>query len=145
MADAIRGYLALLKEQPDPEDVRLGKLAQALDSLLMVYHRLPDTEPDPDLDAPRVEYERLERLASASFPEFGFYWDVEPNMDMDQPITLGDGISDVAEIAQDLMEVLWLIENAGADYAIWMYRWGYHNHWGRHLLDLRRYLHSLMH
>ena len=66
-------------------------------------------------------------------------------MDMDQPIGLGDGISDVAEIGQDLMEVLWLLENVGADDAVWMYRWGYHHHWGGHLHNLRRYLHRLMH
>ncbi len=144
MVDAIRGFLALLKEQPDPEDVRLHRLAQALDALLLVYHRLPSTEPDPDVDAPRAEYEPIARLASASFPELGFYCDVEPNMDMDQPITLGDGTSDVAEIAQDLMEVLWLLENVGTDDAIWTYRWGYHYHWGRHLHDLRRYLHTLV-
>lgn len=144
MAEAILAYLALLKEQADPKEVRLDSLSRALDALLMVYHDLPNTEPDPDVDSPRVEYEPLERLASASFPELGFYCDVEPNMDMDQPIGLGDGISDVAEIAQDLMEVVWLLENVGADDAIWMYRWGYRHHWGGHLHDLRRYLHSLM-
>ena len=144
MAEAILAYLALLKDQADPEEGRLGSLAQAFDALLLVYHGLPDTEPGPDVDAPRAEYDPLERSASACFPELGFYCDVEPNRDLDQAIGLGDGISDVAEIAQDLMEVLWLLENVGADDAIWMYRWGYRHHWGGHLHDLRRHLHSLM-
>lgn len=40
------------------------------------------------------------------------------------------------------MEVLWLFENADENDAIWDFRFGYQTHWGRHLHEMRVYLHS---
>jgi hypothetical protein len=51
--------------------------------------------------------------------------------------------SDLAEIASDLSEVLWLFENASHNDAVWDFRFGYQSHWGRHLHEVRTYLHDL--
>jgi len=145
MATAINAYLALLKEEPDEENVRLSKLCEALDSLLVEYHRAPDVEPDTEDSSPTVPYEPLAARASASFPELGLYTDVDPTEGLTQEVTQGDAIDDLADIARDLSGVISLIESGAANDAIWEFRFGYQTHWGMHLHRLRRYLHSVMH
>lgn len=145
MVAAILEYLELLKDEPDNESVRLNRLAEALDRLVIEYHRAPDVEPDVmDVASPTVSYEPLAKRAAASFPELGLYGDVEPQDGLDQEISLGDAIDDLADIARDLTDVLWHLDNVGVNDAIWMFRFGYQTHWGRHLHDIRRYLHSVM-
>lgn len=56
---------------------------------------------------------------------------------------MSTAVGDLVEIAADLMEVLWLFDNASENDAIWQFRWGYRHHWGRHLHELRVYLHAL--
>lgn len=145
MVAAILAYLELLKDEPGDESVRLNRLAEALDRLVIEYHRAPDVEPDVvDVESPTISYQPLAKRAAASFPELGLYGDVDPQDGLDQEISLGDAIDDLADIARDLTEVLWHLDNVGVNDAIWMFRFGYQTHWGRHLHDIRRYLHSVM-
>lgn len=53
---AIQEYLALLKDKPDEEGVRLYRLCEALDRLVIEYHRSPDVEPDTEDETPSVPY-----------------------------------------------------------------------------------------
>ncbi|WP_255528395.1 DUF5063 domain-containing protein [Qipengyuania sp. YIM B01966] len=145
MVNAINGYLALLKSQPDDEETRLAKLCEALDCLVIEYHRAPDVEPDTDDLLPSVPYEPLAERAAASFPELGYYADVEPQDGLEQEVTLGGAVDDLADIARDLSGVLWHIDRGAANDAYWEFRFGYQTHWGMHLRRLRRYLHSIMH
>jgi hypothetical protein len=145
MVAAIHAYLELLKDRPDDESVRLDRLAEALDRLVIAYHHTPDTEPEGEgAEAPSVPYEPLAKRAAASFPELGYYADVDPEEGLDQKIGLADAIDDLADIARDLTEVLWHLENVGVDDAIWVFRFGYRSHWGTHLHRLRLYLHAKM-
>lgn len=57
---------------------------------------------------------------------------------------IGDAIDDIVDIAQELMDVAWLWEQAGADAACWQYRFGHDGHWGRHLRVLRAYQDALI-
>ena len=146
MVAAILGYLELLKDEPEDEAVRLRRLAEALDRLVIEYHHAPDVEPDTvDVESPTVPYEPLAKRASASFPELGFYADVEPQGGLEQDVGQGDAIDDLADIARDLTDVLWHLDNLGVNDAVWEFRFGYQSHWGAHLHRLRRYLHSVMH
>ena len=145
IALAINGFLGLLKEEPDNEDVRLVKLCEALDRLVAEYHRAPDVEPDTEGVSDSVPYEPLAARASASFPELGLYADVDPSEVLPQEVGVGDAIDDLADIARDLTGVLGLINNGATNDAIWEFRFGYQTHWGIHLHNLRRYLHVIMH
>lgn len=145
MVAAILAYVELLKDQPDDENVRLDRLAQALDRLVIEYHRAPDVEPEMvDVESPTVPYEPLAKRAALSFPELGYYADVEPEGGLDQEIGLADAIDDLADIARDLTDVLWHLDNVGVNDAIWVFRFGYQSHWGMHLHRLRLYLHAKM-
>lgn len=142
---AIHDYLALFKDKPDEDGVRLSRLCEALDRLVIEYHRSPEVQPGTEDEAPSVPYEPLAARASASFPELGLYAHAEPMEGLDQQLTQGDAIDDLADIARDLSGVLWLIKHGAVDDAIWEFRFGYQSHWGMHLHQLRRYLYSVMH
>ena len=141
ITSAIHDYLAAL-EGKNREG--LYDLAKTLDRLVDVYHQTADVEPDTvDSEAPRVEERPISDAASAAHPELGLYAVVAPEDRPDQKVGLGDSVSDLAEIAVDLTEVLWLFENAGHNDAVWQFRFGYQSHWGRHLHEVRTYLHAL--
>ncbi len=122
-----------------------AKLAMALDSLVWAYNHSSDVEPETDdVDNPKSDYDLLAKRASEVFPELGYYCDVDPDENIEQKIGVGNAIDDIADIARDLSEVLWLKQNVSENEAVWMFRFGYESHWGRHLHDLRRYLHVLI-
>jgi hypothetical protein len=54
---------------------------------------------------------------------------------------MGAGWDDLADITSDLREVLWCWENTSEADAAWHFRFLYQIHWGRHLHNLRSYLH----
>lgn len=142
IVSAIVRYLAVLGEQ---EGATLHDLAKSLDALVLAYHGSPSVEPDTidEPRAPRVDEKLIIESISTAFPDLGWYALVEPDGDHDQEVVLSISSSDLAEIAVDLLEVLWLFEHASHNDAIWAFRFGYRSHWGRHLHELRTYLHAL--
>ena len=142
---ACRAYLDLLRAAPaDPRERQL-LLAAALDRLCAAYNETSDVELDSiEVDAPRTEMNRFGGPAASSFPELGFYPQVDPLEGFDQEIGQGWGLDDLTDIAADLTEVLWFLDQRRVNNAIWQFRWGYENHWGHHLHNLRRYLHNLL-
>ena len=140
MLDAIRAYLAAALNDP-PE---LSRLAAALDGLAVAYHGTPPgSVTHPDVDAPRANHATVAKQVAARFPELGLYPLLDPLED-GQELLFGDAISDIEEIACDLMEVLWEFEHTSEAQACWTFRFGYETHWGAHLHDLRRVLWSTM-
>jgi hypothetical protein len=139
---AIRTYLDVLHGKRGRE---LYDLASALDHLVMTYHNTDSVTPDTveASPAPRVDEKPIIDAASTAFPDLGWYALVDPEEGQDQEIGMSIAVGDFAEIAADLEEVLWLFENASHNDAVWQFRWGYQFHWGRHLHELRLYLHSL--
>ncbi len=141
---AIRRYLVLIDPDQQDADATLSLLAQAIDRLIAAYYAAPDIGPDMDGSrAPRVDDKPYADAAAAAFPQLGFYAVVEPECITEQEVGLGSGPDDLAEIAVDLIEVLWLFENDSENDAVWQFRWGYQNHWGRHAHELRLYLHTM--
>ena len=53
-----------------------------------------------------------------------------------------DAIDDLADIAKDLIQFMWFLDNVSLSDAIWDFRFGYQSHWGPHLHGLRAYLNS---
>lgn len=140
------GYLALLHNAPAEERERQLKLAQVFDDLCAAYNYTDDVGPDTDgIDAPRSDASQFVEMASRSFPELGYYRLADPLEGLKQKIGVGDARDDLSDIAVDLTEVMWLLDQpARTGDAIWQFRWGYENHWGQHLHDLRWYLHRLL-
>ena len=142
---ACRGFLDLLRSAPCEPRERQLKLAAAFDRLSDAYNNTPHVEPDTEeVDAPRADPKLFGEQAASSFPELGFYPEVDPLEGFDQAIGQGWGLDDLMDIAVDLTEVLWLLDQRRVNDAVWQFRWGYQNHWGHHLHDLRRYLHRLL-
>jgi hypothetical protein len=139
---AIQHYLGVLEGKGG---ATLYDLAKALDRLVTTYHGTPDVAPDTTevSAAPRVEEKPIIDAATAAFPDLDFYWLVDPDGGPEQQLGASYAVGDLAEIAADLVEVLWLFENASHNDAVWQFRWGYQYHWGKHLHELRPYLHVL--
>jgi hypothetical protein len=139
---ASRRYLEVLQGK---EHATLYDLAKALDELVATYHRVPEVEPDR-IDgpaAPRTDERPIIDAAAASFPELDWFALVDPQAGEEQQVWLSMALGDLSEIASDLLEVLWLFENASHNEAVWEFRFGYRFHWGRHLHEVRTYLHAL--
>ena len=144
ITSAINEYLRLLQREPADTLKELGELARAMDRLVLCYHDTPDVGPETtDSEAPRVDEVPFIERASAAFPDLDWYALVDPEGGPDQQVGMSIAVGDLVEIAVDLLEVLWLFDNASENDALWQFRWGYQNHWGRHLHELRVYLHAL--
>jgi len=144
MIEAIRDYLALLEAPREAEDDRLQALAEVLDRLAFAYHRTPETSVEDAADPPEAApYRQRREAAVRAFPNFGFYTGMKA-LDRHPPPeeSVGDAIDDLAELAIELQQIRWRWENNGPEDAAWHFRFGYRSHWGRHLHDLRRYVHA---
>lgn len=141
------GYLQFLEERPGPrEDENLRKLADILDDLIALGrntpHRFDDDQPDP----PERDLARWAAVAARRFPSLGGGYNIPVDITRsiaDTELACGHAIDDLGDIAGDLSEVLWRFEHTSDDDALWHFRWGYENHWGKHASDLRWYLHAL--
>ena len=142
ISGAIRHYLDVLEGK---DGATLHDLAKALDGLVVAYHQTTDVGPDgPEVPLPPgVDHRPIDEAASAAFPDLGWYSVVDPQGAEGQRIGQTIATSDLAEIAADLLDVLWQFENARHNDAVWAFRFGYQTHWGRHLHEIRTYLHSL--
>jgi hypothetical protein len=140
---ASRAYLAYLQAAPTEVRERQTGLAAVLDDLCVAYNKTRDVEPETmELDSPRADLKRIGERTAPSFPELGFYAEVDPLQGQDQQVGQGWALDDLMDIATDLAEVLWFLDQRRIDDAIWQFRWGYQNHWGDHLHGLRRFLHK---
>lgn len=123
------------------ESPSIQLLARRLDELAMSYHDTPLGDPDDSDERPtledRVEYTDI----GPRFPSFGYYGIADPREVPGEPM-IGDAIDDIMDIANDLKEVLRRFDRFGAEDAHWHFRSSYQDHWGEHLRDLARYLHS---
>lgn len=139
----IREFLALFDQPPETRAERIRKLAETLDKLACAYHQLPDEETAYSAEAPELtSYNDMREIASRVFQDFWFYAVVPPEPNPNVPIGMGDAIDDLADIARELKQVEWLWENSDRQEAERHFRLGYQIHWGRHLHDLRSYVHA---
>ncbi|OYQ24776.1 hypothetical protein CHU93_15595 [Sandarakinorhabdus cyanobacteriorum] len=135
---AARRFIDLATAAIDPT---ADALAKSLDELAVTYYDTPLGMPDEQAEDPppaRVAYADI----SARFPDFGYYGAANPAATSGSAF-LGDAIDDIVDIVRDLEEVLWRFEHIGCDDAHWHFRVLFQAHWGVHLRDLSRYLHSM--
>jgi hypothetical protein len=144
LIDAVRAYLALLRAPPDTEIEALRALARARDQLSCAYHDTSPVDVDDSNDPPELAtYEDMRITAARAFPGFGFYAVARPGDVPPSEGSTADAIDDLADIALELLRVEWRWINNGPADANWEFCWGYRSHWGRHLHDLRGYVHAL--
>jgi hypothetical protein len=143
MLDAIRQYLALISDTSLADDQRLHSLACALDRLAWEYHGLPDSGPADDNREPPARTDLSDAIKRA-FPSLGWYPCSDSLKGIEESPLMCDGLDDVADIAATMIEAMWRWENLGEADAAWYLRLVY-GHWGRHLHNLRSYLHATLH
>jgi Domain of unknown function (DUF5063) len=121
----------------------LRELALALDGLTAVYFTLPEVEPSEDApdSVSLIDESEFGTAAARLFPDLGYYNIADPEGPPDESPGGSIASGDLTEIATDLSRISWMFENALAVDAIWEFRWGYQYHWGKHLHEVRCYLH----
>jgi len=148
MRAEIQRFLTLLENAPSDRAARLDELARALDELAVAIHVLPEGEVadgwEKEPKPPQVDYNRLSKLAARSFPELGYYPWADPVGPIGEISMTGDAIDDLADIAKDLSEAMWVWDNVNETTAAWDLHFGYRTHWGAHLHNLRAYLHTVI-
>ncbi len=125
----------------------ITSLEQALDALAFAYHfvgEYDDLIDDSENESPTTDYYRIREAVVTRFPSFGYYYVANPNSDLYQPaeILIADAVDDLTDIIQDLLEVEWYWSNTSENDALWHFRFGYENHWGKHLRELQVYLYA---
>jgi hypothetical protein len=137
--DAIQDFLSEVEcAAPD-----LGRLARALDQLALVMHDTPEgVMSDSDQEPPRRDYAKVHGELAVRFPTLGLYGLADALEPAGDPLT-ADAIDDLADIANDLSEILWRRAHLGDDDAYWWLAESFRNHWGDHLRGLSGYLHAL--
>ncbi|MFC0588040.1 DUF5063 domain-containing protein [Novosphingobium aquiterrae] len=140
---AIEAYLSLIDGQAKVDLTDYSLLAVTLDRLVLEYHITESLEPsDSDIETPEISGAEIYSRAGKSFPELGLYPWADVNDEPGSKPGVADAIDDLADIARDLLEVLWYFDQNRIQDGIWQFRWGYQNHWGAHLHKLRVLLHS---
>lgn len=149
MKELIARFLALLDQPPPADAALLQKLAQILDGLTHAMGDLPEGRQDLDApDPPGLDQDALRRKICRLFPGFGFYPSVDPltNLAKGMPeIGIDDAIDDIVDIANDLTDAEWRFSHTSDLDAHWSLHFFYRHHWGRHLMNLRSYLHAMLH
>lgn len=146
LVERIRDVLGVVEDASRPESEAIEALEAALDGLVECVHGIrfefDSTEyPEPPRKDPKATYQRV----AQRYPSFGLY--NMPRAVSDKisttELTVGDAVSDVAEICDDLQEILWRFQHTSEADALFHFQLGYRSHWGRHLRELQLYVHDL--
>ena len=138
-ANIAREFLAVVWNGDAPDD---AALLRALDRLLSRSHEVPFADcADADDEPPAVDGPALFQEVARRFPNFGMYPVADPLAPIEDDKMLGDAVDDIADITQDLREVIWRDETFGPDDAAWYFRL-MHFHWASHARELSLYLHA---
>jgi hypothetical protein len=137
----VRNFLRLFEDATPAEERTPERLSELLDRLLIAYHESAEVAPQSHARPPSGNYEDDRRRMERCFPDFGLYGSSGPEIWPGGEVLVGDAIDDLADLYAELRGVDWLSINSGQADALWHFRFGYQSHWGRHLLDLRSYLH----
>jgi hypothetical protein len=140
---SILNFLELL-ENEIPTDVALLELA--LDKLALMYHSVGEFSNDENEypEMPVRDYSRWREKLGKRFPNLGYYnipGTISVNVG-EAELDTGDALDDLADIANELSEVVWRWQNNSENDALWYLRFSYESHWGSHLRSLQMYLHA---
>jgi len=141
IVSAVLDYLDLIENGHGSEEANIAALEERLDRLALARHYIrPTFEEHPD--PPTPDRARLAELAAERFPSFGLYNvpDHVTEQIGEAEIAVGDALDDVGDIARDLWDVRWRLENTSRNDALYEFVESYRMHWGRHLRHLQFYL-----
>ena len=144
LAETIQKYLSILDSDISEEEA-IENLIASLDELAYLSHNVAYKPDDKDYPDP-PERDRSKTLGEVRkrFSSLGF---------CNVAGEIGDRISEcdghirdvtryIAEIADNLSEVLWYLNNTSHDTALFYFKFDFVTHWGRHLRELQLYLHD---
>ncbi|MEN9564423.1 MAG: hypothetical protein RIR73_2667 [Chloroflexota bacterium] len=148
--DVVRDFFALLNSPNTSEDEfeNVRALVRVLDDLARAYHFVIYEFDGQANDPPAHDlqlYSAMRNLAGSKFPTLGDYSTVDPLEVPTSEILTGDALDDIADIACDLQDVLWCLENTSESNALFHFQIRYDSHWGRHLRYLQVYLYEILH
>jgi len=142
---AAEAFNDFIEHASGPSKERLGKLVELLDGLVNAYHRTTGIEPADGYTEEIQSEGHFEYGAIATrFPELGYYADVADSRVLLEQTGVSDAIDDLYDIAREMRSFLWIWRNRTPAEAISFFRASYEAHWGRHLLNLRSHLHTLI-
>ena len=144
LIDEVTSFLGLISaasgSAPDPYTA----LSAALDRLALAYHAAPECAPSSDEEEPPADCVETRRSIQCKFPHLGLYPWIHPLDAVDGTLGMGDALDDLTDIVLDLRNVAWRWENTSPADATWYFKLSYSTHWGRHLANLRSYLHAVV-
>ena len=96
-------------------------------------------------EPPDWPYEARRALVCERFARYGMYDATDPARDLghEDMTYVADAIDDIADIAGELFDVVWLWEHTSQGNALWYFHFSYGAHWGKHLRELKSYLLTL--
>jgi hypothetical protein len=146
--EAVRDFFLLLQSPNLETDQHnnIRALVRVLDKLAFAYHHVNFEYDENGGDPPFHDhqmYSQFREIAGIKFPSLRDYREVDPLNLEETGIMMGDPLDDLADIACDLQDVLWCLENTTEDDALWHFQFGYESHWGRHMRYLQTYLYEL--
>ncbi|MFE7061775.1 DUF5063 domain-containing protein [Sutcliffiella sp. NPDC057660] len=113
------------------------KLLAALLELYLKALKLPEVEPD-NAEAPQFEIQ----LPEVDFDKYEYYWEVYDPYKLDEP-ACGSLSDDILDIYKDLKEGIILFEQDMLNEAIWHWKFNFQAHFGLHVVNALRALHSV--
>lgn len=149
-------FLAFLDEPPSDLVTDRKALAAWLDRLAMLatsLHagRVPQAAQSDVRDIAAPCLQERQKQASRIGRRFGadLYWlAIMPFQEGEHPpepeIACGSLVDDIADIRQELEEVLAIWESDSAEDAVWSFDLGYTSHWGRHLRQAQHAIHTML-
>jgi hypothetical protein len=108
-------WVAEQANQPNASD-----LLAALDGLASTHHDLPQAEAATALREPPELSEYHERYSTMGrrFPDLGLYACVDTLKPYEAEMGVGDAIDDLVDIAAEMHAILWYLDNAGLNAAL---------------------------
>ena len=144
LAETIQKYLSILDSDISEEEA-IENLIAALDELAFLSHTVAYKPDDKDYpDPPERDHSQTLDEVRKRFSSLGFYNVASEISDRISEYDghVGDAIRYIAEIADELKEVLWYLNNTSNDNALFYFKFDFATHWGRHLRELQLYLHD---
>jgi hypothetical protein len=142
----IQTFLDTVDDSSRSEHDSIGALMASLDELVASVHGVSFVFDNTEYDEPpSANHTDTYRRVAARYPSFGYYnipLDVSEKIS-DTTLAVGDAISDVAEIYDDMQAILWRFKYTSKADALFHFQLGYRSHWGRHLRELQLYAHDL--
>lgn len=143
--DIIKGFYSLANEYccfistAEITEDSLSTLMELLMKLYVLAANLPDAEPDTIecLTAGEVDISPIK----FSNQILRFYWEVFDPYEKDEPVC-GDLLDDLSDIAKDLKKGIAEYEAGRTGNAINEWKFGLYNHYGSHIVDALRALHT---